>query len=96
MSAAAGLNVPVAIPVQPAAAAPGLVAPLTAQAGREVTSNAQREVRRPSGNWSGVEVYDNGTQAIQADWIRAVPSRPPITTALQPTGWASAAVFVAP
>jgi hypothetical protein len=77
MSAAAGLNVAAAIPVQPAAAAPAVVAPPSgAQAAIGVAGATSGKV---GGllyhNWSGVEVYDkasaaggDATQAIQANW----------------------------
>ncbi len=77
MSAAAGLNVAAAIPVQPPAAAPGLVAPLSnAQAASAVTgATSGKAGGLLYHNWSGVEVYDkasaaggDATQAIQADW----------------------------
>jgi hypothetical protein len=85
MSAAAALNIPLAVPAIPAAAAPAVTAPLSSgQAALDAAGATAGKVNDlKSHNWSGVEVYDqanaagDATQAIQAEWT--VPYVVPVT-----------------
>ena len=64
MSAIPALNVHAAIPVQPAAAAPAVVAPVSStQAARAAAVTTHGKVNGLSPNWSGVEVNDTATAA---------------------------------